>query len=61
MIRRFALQKGTSLSDFYGVTVIPQVVVIDQRGKIRLIRVGSEEANAKAIDDMLKTLLEDGA
>jgi thiol-disulfide isomerase/thioredoxin len=58
---RFALQKGTALSDFYGVTVIPQVVVIDQSGKIRLIRVGSEEANAQAIDDVLKTLLVDGA
>jgi thiol-disulfide isomerase/thioredoxin len=58
---RFGLQKEGTLSDFYGVTGIPQAVLIDQSGKIRLIKVGSGDANAKAIDDMLKELLEDKA
>jgi thiol-disulfide isomerase/thioredoxin len=58
---RFGLQKEGTLSEFYGVTGIPQAVLIDQSGKVRLIKVGSGDANAKAIDDMLKELLEDKA
>ncbi len=58
---RFGLQKESTLSEFYGVTGIPHVVVIDQDGKIRLIRVGSGDANAKAVDDLLKELLEEEA
>lgn len=45
----------------YGVTGIPQVVVIDRAGKIRLIRVGSGEPNAIAIEEMLETLLAEPA
>jgi hypothetical protein len=33
------------------------VVVIDRDGVIRLIRVGSGEANARAIGELLETLL----
>jgi thiol-disulfide isomerase/thioredoxin len=58
---RFGLQKENTLSEYYGVTGIPHVVVIDQSGKIRLIRVGSGEANAKAVSDLLRELLEDKA
>lgn len=55
---RFAIQKKESgLDDFYSVTGIPHVVVIDQEGKVRLMRVGSGEANAKAVGDMLEQLL----
>ena len=39
------------------MTGIPQVVVIDREGVVRLIKVGSGEANAKAIGDLLETLL----
>jgi thiol-disulfide isomerase/thioredoxin len=53
----FAIQNGNALSEFYGVTGIPQVVVIDRKGKIRLIRVGSGEANAKDIAEMLEELI----
>jgi hypothetical protein len=35
------------------------VVVIDQEGKIRMIKVGSGDENAKALDGMLKELLAD--
>ncbi len=58
---RFALQPEGTLAEFYGVTGIPQAVVIDQSGKIRMIKVGSGDANAKAIDDLLKELLEEKA
>ena len=54
---RFAIQDGSAMSDFYGVTGIPQAVVIDREGIVRLIRVGSGEQNAADIDKMLKQLL----
>lgn len=54
---RFAIQDGRDISSYYGVTGIPHVVVIDQKGKIRLMRVGSGEKNAKDIEGMLKKLL----
>lgn len=55
---RFAVQaKDSTLSEYYKVSGIPHVVVIDQEGKIRMIRVGSGEANAKAIGGLLEELL----
>ncbi len=42
----------------YGVTSIPHVVLIDRDGKVRLIRVGSGEANAKALHEMIEKLIE---
>lgn len=54
---RFAIQADSSLSDYYGVTGIPHVVVIDREGKIRLMKVGSGEANAKEIGALLEELL----
>lgn len=55
---RFAVQgEGSTLAEYYAVSGIPHVVVIDQEGKIRLIRVGSGSANAKAIGAMLDELL----
>jgi thiol-disulfide isomerase/thioredoxin len=41
----------------YKVTGIPEVVVIDRKGMVRLVRVGSGEANAKAIAEKIKELL----
>lgn len=57
LTHRFALQNGDSMSEYYQVSGIPQAVVIDQEGKVRLVRVGSGEANAKAIGDLLAELL----
>jgi thiol-disulfide isomerase/thioredoxin len=54
---RFAIEADRSLSEFYGVTGIPHVVVIDQLGKVRLMKVGSGDANAKEIDALLEKLL----
>jgi thiol-disulfide isomerase/thioredoxin len=61
LTHRFAIPKGDALSKFYGVTAIPQVVVIDREGVVRLIRVGSGEANAKAVGDLLESLLSPGS
>jgi hypothetical protein len=58
---RIAFQKDRVLSDFYAVTGIPHVVVIDREGKIRLIRIGSGEENAQAIDAMIQELISEGS
>jgi uncharacterized spore protein YtfJ len=39
------------------VTGIPHAVLIDRKGNVRMIKVGSGEANAKALHDMVQTLL----
>jgi len=57
LTHRLGIQKEHALSKYYGVTGIPQVVVIDREGVVRLIKVGSGEANAQAIGELLETLL----
>lgn len=57
LTHRFAIQDGNAMSEFYQVSGIPQAVVIDQQGKVRMVRVGSGEENAKAIGDLLAELL----
>jgi thiol-disulfide isomerase/thioredoxin len=44
-------------SQAYGVTGIPQAVLVDKQGKVRMIRVGSGDANAKALEEMIEQLL----
>jgi thiol-disulfide isomerase/thioredoxin len=58
---RFAIQKDNALPEYYAVSGIPHVVVIDGEGKIRLIRVGSGEKNAQDVAAMLASLIGDGA
>jgi len=41
----------------YGVTGIPQVVLIDKKGLVRMIRVGSGEQNARDLEKMIEQLL----
>ena len=54
---RFGVSENRELSEYYGVTGIPHVVLIDREGKIRLIRVGSGEQNAKEVEEMIQKLL----
>jgi thiol-disulfide isomerase/thioredoxin len=54
---RFAIQQDASMSDYYAVSGIPHVVVIDQEGKVRLYKIGSGEENAKAVEEMIAQLL----
>lgn len=56
---RFAIQDGRSMSEYYAVSGIPHVVVIDQQGKVQMLRVGSGDKNAHDIDELLKKLLAD--
>jgi thiol-disulfide isomerase/thioredoxin len=48
---------GSTFSKDYAVSGIPQAVLIDKEGKIRMIKVGSGDANAHALDEMIKELL----
>lgn len=54
---RLAIMADDAASRKYGVSGIPQVVVIDQGGVIRLIKVGSGEKNAHAIEAEIRKLL----
>ncbi len=57
---RFALQgEGNTVAKQLAVQGIPQAVLIDRQGNVRLIRVGSGSKNAKAIHDMIEKLLAD--
>jgi peroxiredoxin len=47
------------LLDYYGVTTVPQIVVIDQEGIIRLIRAGGQDGNVEEVAAMLDKLLGD--
>ncbi len=55
---RFGVQSMESkVTDYYAVSGIPHVVIIDQAGKVRLIRVGSGDKNAQDIASLLEKLL----
>jgi thiol-disulfide isomerase/thioredoxin len=41
----------------YGVRGIPTAVLIDRQGKVRMIRVGSGEENARALESEIKRLI----
>ena len=46
-----------AFSDHFAVTGIPQAVLVDKKGVVRLIRVGSGEKNAEDLHNMIKELL----
>ncbi|MFN9201221.1 MAG: TlpA family protein disulfide reductase [Planctomycetaceae bacterium] len=51
--------KESDFQEQYGVTGIPQAVLIDRQGVIRMIRVGSGEKNAHDLEAMIETLLKE--
>jgi hypothetical protein len=54
---RVAPQEGRKiLGDAYGVTRIPQTVLIDRKGVVRLVRVGDGDDKIQAIETMLDRL-----
>lgn len=59
LTHRFALETDRKLSDHYAVSGIPQAVVIDRTGTVRLVRVGSGEENAKEIEQTIEKLIEE--
>lgn len=61
LTHRFGIQKDSTLSDFYAVSGIPHVVLIDRKGKVRLMRVGSGAKTAKDVAEMLEQLIAEDA
>ncbi|MCY2964008.1 MAG: TlpA disulfide reductase family protein [Planctomycetota bacterium] len=60
LTHRFAITpKASTFQQEYGVTGIPQAVLIDRKGIIRMIRVGSGDKNAHDLDEMIQTLLKE--
>ena len=49
--------ENKKVSKDYNVTGIPQVVLIDRKGNVRMVKVGATEENAKALEKMIKELL----
>lgn len=58
---RLLVSADRSLNEFYQVSGIPHAVIIDPTGKIRMIRVGSGSANAKAMSDLIEKLIKERA
>jgi AhpC/TSA family len=54
---RIAIEKDDAMFDYYGVLGHPHIVVIDRTGTIRMLRIGEKDENAKAIGDVLESLL----
>ncbi|MBA4015898.1 MAG: hypothetical protein C0483_01785 [Pirellula sp.] len=54
---RIAVMPDDDLSAKYLVSGIPQAVLIDRDGSIRMIKVGSGEENAAALEAMIKQTL----
>jgi thiol-disulfide isomerase/thioredoxin len=48
---------NSDMNERYGVTGIPQAVLIDRQGNVRLIKIGSGEANASELRAMIETLV----
>jgi thiol-disulfide isomerase/thioredoxin len=69
MLQKFAEQNGLrhsfavqakgdkTLLDFYGVSGIPQVVLIDRAGKVRAVKVGASPEASQEIGQLLQTLI----
>lgn len=54
----FAVQKkGSNMSEFYGVTGIPEAVLIDKEGNVKMIKVGSGEKNAHDLEAAIRECL----
>lgn len=49
--------EGSTMSADYGVSGIPEAVLIDRQGIVRMIKIGSGEANARDLEEMIKKLL----
>jgi thiol-disulfide isomerase/thioredoxin len=58
---RFGVQKDRTLAEFYGVTGIPHAVVVDREGKVLVMKVGSGEENAKALEAAIVKAIGEGA
>ena len=56
-----AEEKGNDLFKRYRASSLPQVVICDRQGKVRLVRVGGGQANAKDIESTIQSLLDNAS
>lgn len=49
--------EGSTMNSDFGVSGIPHVALLDQQGRIQMVKVGSGKANAQAIEAKIKELL----
>jgi len=65
--KRFRLPYGFAISDSsdndrnFGISSIPTTFLIDRRGEVRFISVGASDAEASALNKMIKRLIEEPA
>ncbi|MFI4875541.1 MAG: TlpA family protein disulfide reductase, partial [Blastopirellula sp. JB062] len=53
----FAIDPDGKMAQYYAVSGIPHIVLIGKDGKIAMVKVGSGEANAKALEAKIKELI----
>ncbi|MGI9518022.1 MAG: peroxiredoxin family protein [Pirellulaceae bacterium] len=51
------IDKDSQVNEDFGVTGIPQVVIIDRQGVIRMIKIGSPEDKFESMETLIKELL----
>jgi thiol-disulfide isomerase/thioredoxin len=49
----------TRVGKDYSARAIPQAVLVDRKGNVRLIKVGATDANAQALEEMIKKLIDE--
>jgi hypothetical protein len=57
----FAVADSNATSARYNVTTIPTAVLIDRRGRVRYLNVGSNEDDLKELEHMIGRLLDEPA
>jgi thiol-disulfide isomerase/thioredoxin len=57
----FAVAASNQTSARYNVTTIPTAVLIDRRGRVRYLNVGSNEEDLKELEQMIERLLDEPA
>ena len=55
----FAVTDGNELHQFFGVAGIPQVVLLDREGRVRMIRVGNSPNHERELTEMIEQLLQE--
>ncbi|HVS39029.1 MAG TPA: TlpA disulfide reductase family protein [Gemmataceae bacterium] len=51
--------EGKKVDEAYKIVGIPEMVVIDRKGNVQLVKLGNTDENAKAVHDKIEELLKD--
>jgi thiol-disulfide isomerase/thioredoxin len=58
LLQPLSKDEWATVTKEYKIEGIPQLVVIDRKGIVRMVKVGSGDENAKAVEKMIKELLD---